>query len=520
MLQIGYGASGRMITARTAGGWAIKVRRRHLWPAAQAVAFLIFATYRIWVASATTPAVWNDSEAYLAVSRHSLHSTALWTGPRAPLVPLFLKLTGGYSGYGIAQAVVGTLAWGVLAWTASTLVASGWRRVAMTVGVLGLATAPLVVQWDWSVLSESPSLSALAVLLAYALWLARRFTWVRLGGLTAAAAVYVGLRDADIWDVGLIGFVLLVVGGASTIRGGAMEAERFVESIRSTVRRRWVRTRVPITAGAALFGVALLAGIGANASHRNVLNIEEAFSVRVFPYPDRVAWFESRGMPEGQSIDTLAHETPPPLPGNAPKVAPNLNDPSWRPLKTWFAQESLTTYATFLVTHPGYVVTAPFQTPPLTYNNASGDLAFYIPVNHLVLKPFGTAFTPDKVVVIVLAVCALLIASARGVLRRREWILMAAFAVFGLIAMLLAWHGEGQEVTRHMVEGDVEVRLGVLLALLVGVLGEREPTVDDSPEAASERDELPDRPKQTLTPSAATATQGTTAPGRHRAGHG
>jgi hypothetical protein len=369
---------------------------------------------------------------------------------------------------------VGVLAWGFLAWTVSTLVTSGWKRFAMTVGVLGFATAPLVVQWDWSVLSESPSLSALAVSLACGLWLARRFTWVRLGGLTAAAAAYVGLRDADIWNVGLIGVVLLVFGRAGTIRGGAMESERFVASLRSTIRRKWVRTRVPITVGTALFGVALLSGIGANASHRNVLNVEEAFSVRIFPYPDRVAWFEGRGMPEGQSIDTLAHETPPPLPGNAPKVAPNLRDPSWRPLEAWFAQEGLTTYATFLLTHPGYVLTAPFQTPPLTYNNASGDLAFYVPVNHPVLKPFGTAFTPDKFVVMVLAVGALLVASARRFLRRREWLLIAAFGVFGLFSMLLAWHGEGQEVTRHMVEGDVEVRLGVLLALLFGLLGYRD----------------------------------------------
>ena len=453
------------------------MRRDHAWPAAQVVGYLVFATYRIWVASATTPAVWNDSEAYLAVSRHSIHSTALWTGPRAPLVPLFLKLAGGYGGYGIAQAVVGTLAWGFLAWTASTLVPSGWKRLAFTVGVLGFATAPLVVQWDWSVLSESPSLSALAVLLACGLLLVRRFTWVRLGGLTIAAAVYVGLRDADIWNIGLIGFVFLAVGGAATIRGGAMEAERFVESIRSTVRRQWRRTRGQIALGGALCGVALLAGIAANASHRNVLNVEEAFSVRVFPYPDRVAWFESHGMPEGQSIDTLARETPHPLSGSAQKVTPNLTDPSWRPLKAWFAQEGLTTYGIFLVTHPGYVLTAPFQTPPLTYNNASGDLSFYIPVNHLVLKPFGTAFTPDKIVVIVLAVCSLLVASARGILPHREWLLIAGFGAFGLISMLLAWHGEGQEVTRHMVEGDVEVRLGVLLALLLGLLGERQPTV-------------------------------------------
>ena len=131
----------------------------------------------------------------------------------------------------------------------------------------------------------------------------------------------------------------------------------------------------------------------------------------------------------------------------------------------------MTTYALFLLTHPGYDVAAPFHTPPLTYNNASGQLSFYLPTGHHPLPLLETIFVPNRFVVMTLALLALAIGAGRRVWRRREWRFLIVFVVVGLFSMLLAWHGEGMEVTRHMVEGDVEVRLGALLLFLLAVLG-------------------------------------------------
>ncbi len=51
--------------------------------------------------------------------------------------------------------------------------------------------------------------------------------------------------------------------------------------------------------------------------------------------------------------------------------------------------------------------------------------------------------------------------------------------------MLLAWQGDGQEVTRHMVEGSIEMRLGILLVLLIAALARRS---NDALEQANELD--------------------------------
>lgn len=442
------------------------VRSRHaLWITLEIIGLFAFSAYRLREAIIFGPAVWQDSEGYQAVSLHGWFSWALWAGQRAPLVPVILKLSGGYDTYGVVQAVMGILAWGFLAWTASMLVSQGWRRLVIVWVVLAFATAPLVVQWDWSVLSESPSLSALAVLSACAIWIVRRFTWVRLAGLGLSALVYEGLRDSDIWYLGVVGLILLGVGLVMTMRGAAIDSK----GLRRALQNNFLRARPVVSVGLVLLCVSTITGWAAAASNRNVQNIEETFYVRIFPFPDRVAWFSAHGMPEGTAVDSLAEHTPPGSSSQAKVVEPSLGDPMWNALWNWFQHDALGIYAFYLATHPLYVLLVPFDTPPLTYNNASGQLQFYDPP-HRSIPLLQTIFAPNKFVVIATALVGLFIAYRRRITRRREWRLVAASVVVGLVSMLIAWHGEGQEVTRHMVEGDVQVRLGVLLVLLLSVL--------------------------------------------------
>ena len=394
-------------------------------------------------------------------------------GALAPC-PLLMKATDGFRHYGLAEALLGSLAWGLLALTVARLVRPGWRQVVIAWTILAFATAPLVVQWDWSALSESPSLSALAILCACGIWLVHRFSWVRLGLLGLAALAYVGLRDADIWSMGLLGLAVLGVGLYETIRGAALGPRNLMEMVRGG----WHRTRRWVLVGIVLVTASFLAGTGAYVSHRNVINIEEALFVRVFPFPDRVAWFSAHGMPQGQAIDAQAQTANSATATNAKVVGINFSDPHWAPLNRWFHQQGLSTYGFFLLTHPDYVVSAPFASPPLTYNNASGDLSFYLPTGHDPFSVLETILIPNRFVVLTLALLGVAIGGGRRLWRNRESRFLLVFVVAGLFSMLLAWHGEGMEATRHMVEGDVEVRLGVLLLFLLAVLGHKPAAVE------------------------------------------
>jgi hypothetical protein len=292
-----------------------------------------------------------------------------------------------------------------------------------------------------------------------------------------AILVYVGVRDADIWEVAIIAIVLLVVWGHETIRGTALDPDSIVKAIRT----RWKRTRRSLLVGVALLAAASVAGLGALSAHRNVVNVEHALYVRVFPFPDRVVWFARHGMPQGSGVEAQAVATPIPSSPLPKVVGINLNDPKWQALRIWFNNKAQSTYAWFLVTHPGYDVTAPFASPALTYNNALGELSFYSPVKNHVLNTVEDAFVPNYVVVIALSVVAVVVALRKRTWRRQEWKLLVVFAAAGLGSMLLSWHGDGQEATRHMVEGDVAVRLAVLLMFLWAVFGRGEPNSEATP---------------------------------------
>jgi hypothetical protein len=67
------------------------------------------------------------------------------------------------------------------------------------------------------------------------------------------------------------------------------------------------------------------------------------------------------------------------------------------------------------------------------------------------------------------------VGSERQSARRDLWVIwpIGVLGAIGPVSMLLSWQGDGQEVTRHMVEGAVEMRLSILLVLLIAALGIR-----------------------------------------------
>jgi hypothetical protein len=107
--------------------------------------------------------------------------------------------------------------------------------------------------------------------------------------------------------------------------------------------------------------------------------------------------------------------------------------------------------------------------PPLTFNNAMGNISYYEPVGHDPIDILGPVLTPGALAVAIAAAVGLALGDTRRLWRRPEWLFIIGFGVFGPLAMYLAWHGDGQEVTRHMVEGNVETRLAVLLVVLLAV---------------------------------------------------
>ena len=416
---------------------------------------------RWWQLRGRDPLQWNDTADFLASSHEPWFSTELWIGKRSPLTPAILKLLGGDLGtYLTVQAQVASLCWAALAASVWTVVGPRWGRVAAVAAIVAFSFTDPVTMWDQSALSESLAVSVLALVVAAGIQVAASPRRAAVVSLVAALAVWLALRDSPA-VVALSGGLVL----------GAVLVGRWLWARRRNPGEPGPALATPLAAlavGSLVLGVASLAA--SNHGARHVFPIRNVLQVRVLPYPDRVEWFADHGMPQADEFVGPGARRPTEEPGRAPIVyvpdsARNEGMEAWF---AWLESDARATFAHWVLTHPGYVVTEPVEAPERTFNNAGGDRQFYaFPDRRKVPLVDGLLAQRSWVVVLVGA-------GATGFVvgRGRYTPAFVAGAVTAALALphaLVAWHSDGMETARHLVIPALQLHLGVLL-MVIGTL--------------------------------------------------
>ena len=133
-----------------------------------------------------------DSAVYLAAAHAPVWSRRVLAGPGPFGFLLVAKLCArNLRAIVLVQSVVAVAAWGFLATTVAGTVRSNVARWVGFAGVLGLALAPGVLQWNAMITTESLSLSTLCAVIASAIRLVERGTRQRAGVVPRGAR---GLR--------------------------------------------------------------------------------------------------------------------------------------------------------------------------------------------------------------------------------------------------------------------------------------------------------------------------------------
>ncbi|MGH9228235.1 MAG: hypothetical protein ACRD07_05775 [Acidimicrobiales bacterium] len=426
---------------------------------------VVLAAVRAWQIAGRGAVWWNDSADFLASAATGLFSLERWAGPRTAAAPLVLSLAGFDPGTYVSwQAAVAVVCWAALA-------TSVWRvirgRRARWVGALAVVafscTAP-VTMWERSVLSESLAASTLALTLAAVLQLARGVNGRRVAAVLAASALWLLTRDSHAAVV-LVAAVALALGLVFAEWQGRRSGDDRKE------RDRAADALVLLACG--LLALGALAWVAASHGNRHVFPLRNVFQARVLPYPDRVAWFADHGMPQAERFvgpDALA-----PVVGGgglAPVTYVADDAPDMREWLAWVARDGRGAFATWLATHPAYLVTEPLRDPERTFNNALGDRSFYAPVDQRDLPLVTGVLVPSRWVV--LAVVAAVAAWATW---RHRWgspplLVGAASVALAVPHGLVSWHSDGMETARHLLVPALQLYLGALLMVL-GVLGGR-----------------------------------------------
>jgi hypothetical protein len=143
-------------------------------------------------------------------------------------------------------------------------------------------------------------------------------------------------------------------------------------------------------------------------------------------------------------------------------------DATVQPLVRWLHTDATRVYFEWLALHPGYVLTEPFRDPSRVFNDPSGEIHYYGAPDRTDAPLVNAVFDPGPWWVLAGIVVAIAIGVGRRVWRRSWWRSVAVLGALGIAEMLVSWHGDGTEATRHGIVGSVTVRLAVLILIVGG----------------------------------------------------
>jgi hypothetical protein len=433
-------------------GWLPRLRAAQLFLAFAGGGLLV----RLWQTVGRGHLGWADSQDYLDSSRAPWFGLELWAGQRPVAVPLVLRLVAqDETRFVQVQVVVAALCWAALALSVASLLRAGWRRGVGVGAVVALSLAPPVTMWDRSVLSESFSMSMLALVAAVGLQLIRWVTPLRAASMLAVLVLWVATRDTHAAVVGL---------GAVTFGGWALG--------RWVVAERFPGGRPAAVLAGGAFALALLATLAATHGQRHLFPLGNVYAVRILPYADRVEWFSDHGMPQAEVfVDPEVEGARPPVaePEQAPVTWVGEDDPVLQQWRRWLQRDGRATFARWAITHPDYVLVEPWRNPERAFNNAEGDRSFYAALDRREVPLVGSLVMPPRLVGLAAGAAAAIWVVWRRQARSPLFVVGAATLLLAAPHALLAWHSDGMETARHLAVPVFQFHLGVLLLVLAAL---------------------------------------------------
>jgi len=395
-----------------------------------------------------SPATYPDTIDYRHVASLSLSDPLFWTYWKPWGLPLLWKALPGATTTSapLAHWSISIVCWLVLAFTVATSLRHGIVRIFAFCSVLAFSLTPLVAQWDGVLLTESLSASLTALLVATLLLFVRspgrRSAALLLGTVFFAAAV----RDVNAY----LALVLVCpVALAIAVRGD--------------------RRRVGLVV---VSGVVLTFGLSSWTYniHRWETPMQGVIAARILVDKDAREYFTAHGMPirPGLASSLLSNRIPPSRFDEEADVA------YFRP---WFIRSARSTYARYLLTHPGNSVLEPLRSFDQVVAPTRAlpiGLDYFRPQGfHNVLPaPFTSVlYTQRASAIIVPMILTTLIAVA--LIKRRLYPGPALVGLIGIVSAVplafVVWNGDRLGVDRHSLVIGLIARLSVLLVVLLAL---------------------------------------------------
>ena len=405
--------------------------------------FLAYAALRLATASPIVekPRILADTTAYTRISAQPIGGIDFWAGSRPPAFPLLLKVSEqDYNRAAAFQLGISIAAWGLLAFMVSPFLNLPWLQVAGFALILLFSLDRHIASWDFVMMTESLSVSSLALFIAVSLWLLRGWHAAKVVLFFPTALLLAFTRDTNAWMLlGLAGLILIAV------------------------LVRWLPVKVWMLV--ALLGVVfLLSDISANVGERWLFPLGNLITQRVLPDEAALHYFESCGMPVSPELMALSGKF-----ANSDDQA-MFSGPDLDAFRYWLRDRGRTCYV-------GWLTTNPFASMRAAIYQTGGLIAFstvdrFYSNRYAPLLPTGLGgiLYPEQLTLWIWAFSTL---AALAAIWKRSWRDNPLWSVFVCMNLLifphlfLTWHGDAMAPDRHALAVGLQLYLGFWLLVLL-----------------------------------------------------
>jgi len=382
-----------------------------------------------------------DTPAYVRVSGEALFSKEFWANARPPVFPLLLKY---YAADVIKVAAFQTafsiFAWGMFALSLSYSLNGILRPIAFAL-VLALSLDRHIAGWDLVLLTESLSISLMALFLAAWLWLLRSWSWGKVAVLSLVALPWAFARDTNGW-------ILLMI--ASLILLGV---------ILFKARKRYLSI-------ALIFALVFaLSNLSADQGHRWVFPFQNVLAQRILTDQHALSFFEDCGMPLTSELLELAGGF-----ANS-KDRAFYTDPALESYRTWMYENGKSCYMRWLFSRPLASLREPWI--DFSWLLAFADVTSFYPQRYIPMLPWyaeRVLYPQDALLWLWggTTFAALVAIWKKAWKANPAWVVFIALCLLVYPHVFIVWHGDVTGTHRHALTVSLQFVLSFwLLGFLV-----------------------------------------------------
>ena len=379
------------------------------------------------------PRQFYDTVEFMEIASRPVTSPTFWAGIKPPVTALLFKLCDSDPvRIMFAQAWISIIAWGVLALVLALIVRNFWLKPVVFVTVLSFSLVQNVILWDSLVISESISISLMAIFLAAAFWLLEKWEWYRFALLAVSAFLLANTRDTYAYFLLMAGVLVLILLFFST-----------------------QRIRILLVSGL-FFALFLMVSVLSAVGMRYVVPFLMTTGMRILPNEEYVAYFEKRGMP---ITPALMERSGKPIQADENM----LFDPDLEDYRQWVVDNGRSEYLRFLWFFKADTLQNPIRdaewvlNPDLYYYAATGyrPIISSMRLNELLYSfRFGLAMS----LFANLLAAALVIPAIQQ--RNPLWMIPIGLILLSYPQAVLVWNADAKEIARHSVSHVLMLRLG------------------------------------------------------------